>query len=59
MSKSKTNIIVFCVTFVYFFIEALIHYNIGKNGEKFVRIELQAKTQKEQTIVSEVLVVLE
>ena len=30
-----------------------------KNGEKYVRVELQTKTQKEQTIVSEVLLVLE
>ena len=30
-----------------------------KDGEKFIRVELQAKTQKSKTIVSEVLVVLE
>ena len=30
-----------------------------KNGEKFIRLELQTKTQKSKTIVSEVLVVLE
>ena len=30
-----------------------------KNGEKYIRVELQTKTQKEQTIVSEVLLVLE
>ena len=30
-----------------------------KEGEKFIRLELQTKTQKAQTIVSEVLVVLE
>ncbi len=28
-----------------------------KGGEKYVRVELQTKTQKEQTIISEVLVV--
>ena len=28
-----------------------------KDGEKYVRVELQTKTQKEQTIISEVLVV--
>ena len=28
-----------------------------KNGEKFARVELQTKTQKEQTIISEVVVV--
>jgi len=30
-----------------------------KDGEKFIRLELQTKTQKEKTIVSEVIVVLE
>ena len=28
-------IIVFCVTFVLFYIEAMIHYNIGKNGKPY------------------------
>tara|TARA_B100001250_G_scaffold371234_1_gene355914 strand:+ start:456 stop:872 length:417 start_codon:yes stop_codon:yes gene_type:complete len=30
-----------------------------KDGEKFIRLELIAKTQKEETIISEALVVLE
>lgn len=28
-------VVIFCVTFVLFFLEALLHYNIGKNGGGF------------------------
>ena len=30
----KNTVIIFSVTFIFFFIEALIHYNIGKNDKK-------------------------
>lgn len=46
--KMKTIFIVITfITFVIFFMEALIHFNIGKNGEhkkhKYVRISDQIK----------------
>ena len=32
----KKSVVTFVVTFVCFFIEALIHYNLGKDEKKFV-----------------------
>ena len=35
MVKRKTKIIVFITTFILFFTEALIHYNIGRSEKTF------------------------
>ena len=36
MAKRKTKMIVFVTTFILFFIEAILHYNIGRREDKFV-----------------------
>ena len=36
MNQKINSIVIFVITFLWFFIEAIIHYNIGKNKKKFV-----------------------
>lgn len=58
MEFSKSTIIVFSVTFVLFFIEALVHYNVGLNaGKPFALANLSLPEMNELVHIVVVLAV--